>query len=261
MGIIFTPLRKNIFEKYFWLGILLIIIIVFPNIIWQIQNDFISVEFFKYRKIYYEGATPPLIFMAAQIILTNPVVFPIWLLGIIFLFLRTEGKPYRVFGWMFLIPFVFFLLMKSRVDRVAPAYPILIASGSIMTEIFINKINKDWLKGFIISLLIIGGILSFVISLPIFPPKVLSEYTKNRGMFIYHQFFADRLGWESMVEDVATVYNRLPEKDKEKAVIFTLNYGEAGAIELFGHKYNLPWLFRHIIITGYGDTVTRQVIW
>ena len=47
MGIIFTPLRKNIFEKYFWLGILLIIIIVFPNIIWQIQNDFISVEFFK----------------------------------------------------------------------------------------------------------------------------------------------------------------------------------------------------------------------
>jgi hypothetical protein len=228
--------------------------------------------------ITYEGTVPPVIFIIGQVILTNPVVFPVCILGIYFLLFKTEGKPYRIFCWIFLIPFAIFLLMRSRIDRVAPAYPVLIASGSMMTELLINKINKDWLKSVVISLLMIGGIFSFIIFLPVFPPSTLYEYSKKvvvrnnksaypivpmGAFFLYYQFFTDRLGWESMVEDVATVYNRLPEKDKEKAVIFASNYGEAGAIELFGSKYNLPMvisLHNNYRLWGYGNATGDLVI-
>ena len=280
IGIIFTPLRKYFGNKFFWLGILITIIIVLPNIIWEIQNNFISVEYAKFIATH-NATTLPFMFVMIQIIAINPLVFPICLLGIIFLFFKTEGKPYRVFGWMFLIPFVFFLLMKTnRPDRVAPVYPILIASGSIMIELWINKINKDWLKSTIVSILIIGGIFSFSLSLPILPPKALFGYGKTIGLrnqeygkrgipitpvynIIYKQLCAYRLGWESMVADVATVYDRLPDKDKKKAVIFAGNNGEAGAIEFFRSKYNLPMVISGHLnywLWGYGKATGDLMI-
>jgi hypothetical protein len=261
IGMTFTPLRKYFFDKYFWLGIFISIVIILPNVIWQIQNDFISAAYYK-NIIAYNSTTLPLTFIIMQIIALNPLVFPVCLLGIIFLFLKTEGKPYRVFGWMFLISFFYFLFMKvNRPDRLAPVYPILMSGGSIMAELWINKINRNWIKHFIIAILIIGGIISFSLFLQILPPEILVRYNQTIGLsnqgigdigeegirvmpiigqVIYHQMFCDRLGWKSMATDVATVYNKMSDQDKKEAVIFAANYGEASAIEFYGSQYNLP---------------------
>ncbi len=52
--------------------------------------------------------------------------------------------------------------------------------------------------------------------------------------------FADRFGWEDMVETVARVHDRLPPEERSEACMLTGNYGEAGAIDLFGAKHGLP---------------------
>jgi len=44
-----------------------------------------------------------------------------------------------------------------------------------------------------------------------------------------------------MVTTVARVYNSLPPDVRAKTAIFVQNYGQAGAIDLFGPKYGLPW--------------------
>jgi hypothetical protein len=54
------------------------------------------------------------------------------------------------------------------------------------------------------------------------------------------QQYADMFGWDNMVDTVAGVYNSLSPEEKEKCVIGASNYGEAGAIDLFGSKYGLP---------------------
>ena len=45
------------------------------------------------------------------------------------------------------------------------------------------------------------------------------------------QFFADRQGWDRFVAGVEAVWRQLPDVDRQRAVVFTGNYGEAGAIE------------------------------
>ena len=54
------------------------------------------------------------------------------------------------------------------------------------------------------------------------------------------QLFGDQFGWPELVEQVAQVYNSLPAAERAKAAILTGNYGEAGAVNLFGPKYGLP---------------------
>ncbi len=45
------------------------------------------------------------------------------------------------------------------------------------------------------------------------------------------QIFADELGWESLVAEVAKVYESLPPAERSRAMIWGAAYGEAGAID------------------------------
>ena len=54
------------------------------------------------------------------------------------------------------------------------------------------------------------------------------------------QLFADQFGWEDMAATVAGVYNGLPADIRARTAIFGQNYGQAGAIDLFGPHYGLP---------------------
>jgi hypothetical protein len=54
------------------------------------------------------------------------------------------------------------------------------------------------------------------------------------------QHFADCFDWEAMTDSVARMYWALPEKERDQAGVFAQNYGEAGAIDVFGRKRGLP---------------------
>jgi hypothetical protein len=48
------------------------------------------------------------------------------------------------------------------------------------------------------------------------------------------------VGWEEMVSAVAEAYARLSPQEQADCLIFTGNYGQAGAINYLGRKYDLP---------------------
>jgi hypothetical protein len=54
------------------------------------------------------------------------------------------------------------------------------------------------------------------------------------------QYFADMFGWREMAEQVSAVYRALPVADRERAVFFGRNYGEAAALDVYGPSYQGP---------------------
>jgi hypothetical protein len=77
----------------------------------------------------------------------------------------------------------------------------------------------------------------------------------------------ETVGWPALTATVASVWNRLPPAERADAVVFTGNYGEAGAIARFGPAlgvrraysgHNAFWRFGRppdgtgpIIVVGY----------
>ena len=51
---------------------------------------------------------------------------------------------------------------------------------------------------------------------------------------------AETVGWPRFADTVAGVWASLPAAERERAVVFTGNYGEAGAIDRFGPERGLP---------------------
>ncbi len=71
------------------------------------------------------------------------------------------------------------------------------------------------------------------------------------------------VGWPEMAAEVAKVYNALPEAERAATGILPANYGETGAIDLYGRRLGLPrpiggtntyWL------KGYGDPPPEHLI-
>ena len=57
------------------------------------------------------------------------------------------------------------------------------------------------------------------------------------------QDFADMLSWEEMTKKMAAAYNTLDSNEKKNTILFCDNYGQAGAVNYYGPKYNLPQVF------------------
>ena len=73
----------------------------------------------------------------------------------------------------------------------------------------------------------------------------------------------EEIGWPELVETVAHVRDALPPGDRTHLGILTGNYGEAGAIDLYGARYGLPRAISGINSywqRGYGDRPPETLI-
>ena len=116
------------------------LLIMLPNILWQIQHQFVSLAYLRsiHARDFARGATD--FFLLNQFWKpANPVALPLWLAGLWYLFVRPEGKRYRILGWTYLITLVALLVAKGRDYYLAPAYPILIAAGAVWGEQWLSS--------------------------------------------------------------------------------------------------------------------------
>jgi hypothetical protein len=99
--------------------------------------------------------------------------------------------------------------------------------------------------------LLAAGAIAIPFGLPVLPPPAMIRYaaalgltsatTTNTGEVLdLPQDYADMLGWEALARATAEVYRGLPDADRVRTVVIGANYGEAGALDLFGPRLGLP---------------------
>jgi hypothetical protein len=250
VGLVLTQYRKYFLNKWFWLAGLIAFIIVLPHIIWEIQYDFPSIEFMRNASQYKNYPISPLEFLSGQVLLLSFTNAPLCLVGLYYYFFHKDGKSYRLFGWIFVIILLVMIALKAKAYYIAPVYYMLFASGALATEKFIHNLNWRWLKPSFISLMIISAIIVSPIAIPVLPVETFIKYAEFIGivppkmerseMGALPQHFADRFGWENMVNTIAQVYHTLTPEEQSQCILFARNYGQAGAIDFFGEKYDLP---------------------
>jgi hypothetical protein len=248
VGIVFTPLRKELKTKYPYIAAVSALIIFSPYIIWNITHDFAHLEFMRNaasRK--YDGLTPAS-FILDQILILNPLSILIWLPGIFFYFINKEGKQFRAVGFVWLTTFIIlFINGHSKGEYIAAAYQILFTGGAVLIEKL--SYNKSWLKYAVVIPIVVSGMLIAPFARPLLQVEKFLEYQNAIGLkppsnegheTELPQFYADMFGWEELAKIVSKAYLSLPEEEREKTIVYCSNYGKAGALEYYSRKYPLP---------------------
>lgn len=226
-------------------------VIFLPNLVWNIQHHFPFLEL--QANIRRSGRNVDLTlvsFLAQEALTMLPLSVPIWLAGLWWYLFRSEGKPFRALGWAFVVTFVLILTLNPRVYYLWPAFPILFAAGGVMWERWLASPRLGWVRISYVALMVVLGALLAPMALPILPVETYIRYSEalhlapprieNHRLGPLPQLYADQFGWEEMAASVARAYNALPPEVRAKTAIFGQNYGQAGAIDLFGPKYGLP---------------------
>jgi hypothetical protein len=179
-----------------------------------------------------------------------PLSVPIWLGGLWYFFFRSEGKPFRFLGWVWLVTAVIVMALDPRVYYLFPAFPVLSAGGSVLWERWLGRPRLGWIKPVYCALMVLVGALLAPTLIPLLPPETYIRYAaathlqqpriETHKLGPLPQLFADQFGWQEMAATVAGVYNSLPPDVRARTAIFGQNYGQAGAIDFFGPRYGLP---------------------
>jgi hypothetical protein len=229
-------------------------VIFLPNALWQLQHHLISLDFLRsiHARDVRIGRTNG--FLLNQFFV--PACFltvPLWIAGLYYYFFSEDGRRYRPIGWMFVISLVVFFVARARDYYMAPAYPMLLAAGAVAISS-----RSRLARGLIWAGLAIGGALGILL-LPIAPVNsfLWNTVTSKIGDL------REEIGWPELVDNVAAIRDSLPAGERAGTGILTGNYGEAGAIDLYGPGHGLPAAISGINsywLRGYGDPPPRTLI-
>ena len=250
VGLLLTSKRALLGTRWAWLGGAIAVALFAPYALWNLANGFPTVEFWS----HYGGKLvdiSPVTFLAQQILGMNPVTLPLWLGGLYFFFFTKEGAELRNLGWTWVVLYVMFTISGAKFYFLAPAYPMLLAAGAVAFDRAWRRQDWSWMRPAYLGILLLGGVALAPAALPLLPPATFGQVygflggdagvqDERHQAAVLPQWLADRFGWDTMVTQVARVYDNLPAKDRAEACIFTDNYGEAGAIDFFGPPDGLP---------------------
>ncbi len=254
LAVALTPLRREFAKPWIWMGGAIALLIFVPNLLWQIQRNFPTLQDLEnVRRSGKNVVLSPVAFLGRQILMEQPILFPLWLAGL-GSFLWGRGKRLRVLGLAFMIFFATLLLLHGKDYYLAPIYPVLFAGGAVATESWLARRRwagaRLWPKAAMVAaLVLLGGVLVPLVTPMLSPERFLAyqralhihfSKTEAHQAGVLPQFFGDQFGWRLMVRQIAAIYNSLPAGERAKTGILTGNYGEAGAVNLFGPAYGLP---------------------
>jgi hypothetical protein len=249
VALLFTPQRSLLATRWALVGVLVMIAITVPNLIWQVRHHWPTLEFLENgRRGNKNIQLGPLGFTLTQILTMGPALILIWGAGLVHLLRR---RSVRWLGITFSLFFLLMMVLHAKDYYVSPIYPILFAAGGIAWETrFASRrlVSSNHAFAFPIyeGILIAGAIFILPLSLPLMPPAQWLTYTKfthlnrlnsNSETFSsgpLPQFYADRFGWQEEVDQVTRIYNALPPEQRKITGILCSNYGEASAINFLG---------------------------
>jgi len=224
-GLLLTSSRGLLRSRWPWLAGGLAMCLVAPTLVWQAGHGWPQLEMSASLRADSDG---PVAFLAMQLISLSVFLAIPAAAGFGTLWRARDGR-WRLFPWAYLILLVVYLLAAGSFYYVAPLYIPLLAAGAV------------WLEGraaaariLVLSLCAVGVGTAAVIALPILPiedARVVNDVNAELG---------ETAGWPELVDQVRTAVDLLPSADRSRAVIFTSNYGEAGALEVLGADLDLP---------------------
>jgi len=213
----FAIWRRDVLRSWgFPLAIAIAAVLMVPNLVWEAGHGWTSVHFFVNPPPSGSDETRPQ--FVVNLVLLTTVAFPVAVAGVVSL---VRNRAVRPLGWTVVGTVLVYFVLGGKSYYALPVIAFALAAGAIPLDRWLTRRR-----------LLAVGICFVAVDLYVVPLvlPVLPLHTAVRlGIIKARDDYQSEIGWPA--------FERLVERHARGTdVIVTANYGEAGALELFGRK-------------------------
>ncbi|MGH9086073.1 MAG: glycosyltransferase family 39 protein [Acidimicrobiales bacterium] len=207
-------------------GAALALAIASPNLLWQADHGWPQADMAEVLSERIGGENRATL-VPLQLLFLGPLLVPLLWWGARWLARMDAGRPFRALLWAW--PAVLLITFASG-GRPYYALPLTLAVGLAGVVEVAQRRDPAWLARLVVP--------NLLVSLPLALPLLPLSTTKVSATV--NEAVAETVGWPELVAQVAGVVADLPAEERERVVLLTGSYGEAGAIDRFGPALGLP---------------------
>jgi hypothetical protein len=219
-----------------WLALAVVAaaLIAGPYVVWQATHGWPQVTVAGNVAGSAEGGRAG--FIPFQLVMVSPVLAPVWIAGLVAPFRRPALRDVRFLPWLYLVLAVAYLVGNGKAYYLASFYPALLGIGALPVADWTYRHRATLRTNLLAVGIAVSIVVSAVIALPLLPPKQL----QGSVVMAINPDQGETVGWPRFIDTVSQAWQSIPAAQRAHAVIFTENYGEAGAIDLLGKSHDLP---------------------
>ena len=232
VGILIGRRSDVLRSKWLLVGAALALLIWSPNLIWQATHGWPQID--MARAIAREDGTENRAeLIPLQLLLLGPLLLPIWGAGLLWLWRSDETKALRPLAFTYPVLLVAVFIGAGKSYYVAPILLVYLAAGCVVVDRWMTKPRRVIAVGALVS---VSAVTSAIIALPLLPVNDVG----GSPVAALNDDALETIGWPEFTAVVADVIETLPSEQRASAILFTSNYGEAGAIDHLGGAFGLP---------------------
>jgi hypothetical protein len=231
-GIVASGGGRQLANRWFLTGVVIAGAFTIPEVWWQATHHWPTIEMTRRLNQENGGTAHIATWVVGQLFEVTLALAWVWLVGIRWLW-RSSLPLWRALVWAYVLLFAFFALTTGgKVYYLSAAYIYLLAAGAVRCEGWLDARTVRFRR--LLGLTALSTLLTLPLVLPVLPANDIGwTYGAN-------QVLGETVGWTEFVGTVSTAWDSLPPSQRAHAVIFTANYGEAGAINEMGRSAGLP---------------------
>ena len=233
VGLLLAGPRRLLVSRWALGAAALAVVIGLPNLIYQATHSW--PQFKMGRALARNNASDVHILMwPFLIVMLGPPLIALWIAGLRWLW---QQPLLRFIAVAFPVLLVLVFLMGAQFYYPFGLQVVLYAAGCVPAA--------NWLatrRGWRIAMttgIAVNAAVSLLIALPLVPLHSLSD----TPVADINQVARDSIGWPNYVAQVAAVYAEVPSAEQSATIVYASNYGEAGAVDRYGGRYQLPRVY------------------
>ena len=211
----FLVWRRDVLRSWgFPLAVGIATVLLVPNLVWEAGHGWTSVHWFLNPPPSGSDETRPQFIV--NVVLLTLVAFPVAVAGVVSLI---RNRALRPLGWTVVGTVVAYFVLGGKSYYALPLLLFALAAGAIPLDRWATRRRLQLVGAVFVAI----GLVSLPLALPVLPLHTAVRH----GVVKARSDYQSEIGWPA--------YVRLVERHAKGAdVIVTDNYGEAGALELFG---------------------------
>ncbi|MEN3608952.1 glycosyltransferase family 39 protein [Plantactinospora sp. ZYX-F-223] len=230
-----------------------------PYVYWQATHGWPQAEVAD--SIAALAESRPLGQLWGQATMLAAPALPLFLGGLWYVFRAERLRPARALGLGYLLMLVLVMAMRGRGYYTCGMGPALAALGGLAGERWLARGRRataairpgsgttaaggggrrplPWRPAALATMLAVAFVVDVLCCLPVIPVRHLQA----SGVGRLNPMIVEEVGWPELARTVSRVWRQIPPSDRDQAVVFTTNYSNAGALDVYGAALGLPRAF------------------